>query len=106
MEENEPNDHKERIRSLSKKISELDRQFRSLETIVHDLDARMRVLESADMERFRQDLYKLESKMNSFESDHDKRKENWRIVTNFIIQLIWVGMAAWLLTKLGLQAPL
>lgn len=106
MEENEPKDHKDRLRSLSKKISELDRQFRSLETMGHDLDARMRVLESAGMERFKQDLYKLESKMNSFESDHDDRKENWKMAINFVIQLIWVSMAAWLLTKLGLQAPL
>lgn len=106
MEENEPKDHKDRLRSLSKRISELDRQFRSLEAMGHDLEARMRVLESADMEKFKQDLYKLESKMNSFESDHDDRKENWRMVINFVIQLIWVSMAAWLLTKLGLQAPL
>jgi chromosome segregation ATPase len=106
MEENELKDHKERLRSLSKKISELDRQFRSLESMGHDLEARIRVLESADMERFKQDLYKLESKISSFESDHDDRKENWKIAINFVIQLIWVSMAAWLLTKLGLQAPL
>lgn len=106
MEENEPADQKDRLRSLSKRISELDREFRSLGAVSHDLEARVRVLESSDIERFKQDLYKLESKMNSFESDHDDRKENWRMVANFIVQLLWVSMAAWLLTKLGLQAPL
>jgi chromosome segregation ATPase len=106
MEENEPTDHKDRIRSLSKRISEMDRGLRSLESMAHDLEARVRVLESADMERLKQDLYKLESKINSFESDHDDRKENWRMVANFVVQLLWVSMAAWLLTKLGLQAPL
>jgi hypothetical protein len=106
MEDNDPTEHKDRMRGLSKRISEMDRGLRSLEMTSHDLEARVRVLESSDVERFKQDLYKLESKINLFESDHDDRKENWRMAANFIVQLLWVSMAAWLLTKLGLQAPL
>lgn len=106
MEDNDPTEQRDRIRSLSKRISETDRGLRSLEAISHDLEARVRVLESADVEKFKQDLYKLESKMNSFASDHNDRKENWRMAANFVVQLLWVSMAAWLLTKLGLQAPL
>lgn len=96
----------EKAKGLSKRISEFERELKELTQFRHDLESRTRVLESGDMEKIKHDLYKIESRMDSFESDHDKRKESWRTMTNFIVQLLWVCMAAWLLTKLGLQAPL
>lgn len=103
-------DHNETLRdkmkSILRRFSDLEKSFRSTEMTVHDLDARVRVLESEDLERLKQDIYKMESRLRSFESEHDKRKENWKMIINFAVQLIWVSMAAWLLAKLGLQAPL
>lgn len=97
---------KQKLNHLYRMVSDLESEMKELVIQRQDLDARMRVLEAEDMVRLRQDFYRLESKMSSFESDHDNRKENWRMVLNFVVQLLWVSMAAWLLTKLGLQAPL
>ena len=96
----------ERTRQLSRHISELEKELGRVNEYRHDLDARIRVLESENVEAMKQDLYRTESRVNAFETQHDDRKEKWSMAINFVVQLAWVSMAAWLLLKLGLQAPL
>lgn len=97
---------KEKLNHLARIVLYLEEDVKKLIVQRQDLDARVRVLEAEDTNKMKHDLYKLESRMSSFESDHDDRKENWKMILNFIAQLLWVAMAAWLLTELGLQAPL
>jgi len=96
----------DRTKQLSRQISDLNKEFGQINEYKHDLEARIRVLESEDVDILRQEMYKLEIKINTFETQHDDSKEKWRVAINFVIQLAWVSMAAWLLLKLGLQAPL
>jgi len=91
---------------MMEKTKSLAREVRDMSSSWHDIEARMRVLESKDFEEIRNSLYGIESRIKSLESQHDDRKEKWQIVINFMVQLIWVSMAAWVLTKLGLQGPL
>jgi plasmid maintenance system killer protein len=93
----------EKLRNLTKKNSDLERELKDLNKSKYDTDTRLRILES-EMEKH--DLYKIENAIRKFESQHDDRKQNWSIVINFAVQLAWISMAAWLLTKLGLQPPL
>jgi chromosome segregation ATPase len=96
----------DRTRQLSRLISDLDKELCQVKEYKHELDARIRVLEAEDVDDLKQEVYRLESKINAFETQHDDSKEKWRVAINFIVQLVWVSMAAWLLLKLGLQAPL
>lgn len=96
----------DKIKDISKKYANLQEKVEELTEFKNDVKARIRVLETLDIDRIKQDLYKIDSKVASFESDHDERKEKIKMVLNFVVQLIWVSMAAWLLTKLGLQPPL
>jgi chromosome segregation ATPase len=89
----------DRLKGLAKEIKELS-------SLKHEFEARMRVVESRDFEEMRQSIYGIEGRMKSFEAQHDDSKEKWRTALNFVVQLLWVSMAAWLLTKLGLQGPL
>lgn len=91
---------------IMEKTKGLAREVREASDYWHDLEARMRVIESKDFEEIRNSLYGIESRMRSLESQHNDRKEKWQIIINFVVQLIWVSMAAWVLTKLGLQGPL
>ncbi len=93
-------------KNLIYKQSELEKQIKSICDSKHNLEMRISILESINIEDLKKEIYKIDSKVQSFESAHDDRKEKWQIAINFIVQLIWVAMAAWLLTKLGLQAPL
>ena len=91
---------------IIEKTKGLAREVRDISESWRDLEARMRVLESKDFEDIRNSLYGIESRIKSLESQHNDRKEKWQIVINFVVQLIWVSMAAWVLTRLGLQGPL
>ena len=96
----------DKARSIAKRISEMEREIDDLMRSKHDLEARVRTLESEDIESVKKQLYEIDSKVRFFESDHDKRRQSLYMVLNFFVQLLWVSMAAWLLTKLGLQGPL
>jgi chromosome segregation ATPase len=96
----------DKARSIAKRLSEIEREIYDLMRSKHDLEARVRTLESEDIEVLKKHVYEIDSKVRSFESDHDKRKQSWNMALNFFVQLLWVSMAAWLLTKLGLQGPL
>lgn len=88
---------------LLKKIKESEEK--QLE-IINKLQIRLSIIESNNLEDLKKDICHLNSKVKMFESEHDNRKEKWQMGLNFLVQLIWVAMAAWLLTKLGLQPPL
>jgi hypothetical protein len=91
---------------LSGKMKDREKEIDELNDAKSELEARIRVLESEDFEKIKKDLYSTISKIEVFESHHDENKEKWNMALNFIVQLVWVSMAAFMLTKLGLQAPL
>lgn len=95
---------------LLKKIKESEEKqleiIKKIEDLYNNLQTRVSIIESYGIEDLKKDVYKIDSKVSSFESEHDDRKEKWQMGLNFLVQLIWVAMAAWLLTKLGLQPPL
>lgn len=85
----------ERIRGLSD-------GFRDLKESIRDLEARVRQVETEEMEIIRRQMCELEARAKSFESTHDNHKEKWNMVLNFVVQLMWVLTASFVLTKLGL----
>lgn len=95
----------EKSRSMSKKISELERDERQASDFKANAEVRIKLIES-ERDRFSDQISDLDRRLRIFELNHDNRKERWNAAFNFVIQLLWVSMAAFLLTKLGLQAPL
>lgn len=91
----------EKTRSLSKRLSELERNSR----FGSDLEVRIKVLE-VESERISAQISEMDRNIKKLELNHDNRKERWNMAVNFVVQLAWVSMAAFLLSKLGLQAPL
>jgi chromosome segregation ATPase len=96
----------DKLRQLVKRNNDLEKGLEDVSDSRHEMEARIRVLESQDGRRLSEEIRALESRIKTFELAHDYRRENWKMVVNFVVQLLWVSMAAVLLTKLGLQAPL
>ena len=96
----------ERLKNLIKKNSDFEKEMENLNKSKYEIEARLRVLESEDIEKIKHEMYRMESVLQKFESRHDDRRQNWNTAINFMVQLAWVSMAAWMLTKLGLQPPL
>lgn len=92
----------EKCRILHKKLSDQENDHSGHKT---DVETRLRILESAES-RLEAEISDIDKRLRAFELSHDKRKENWNMLVNFVIQLVWVAMAAFMLAKLGLQPPL
>ena len=50
-------------------------------------------------------LNETERRVSKLEDQYGVNNERWKSLANFMIQLIWVILAAYLLTKLNLQSP-
>jgi uncharacterized coiled-coil DUF342 family protein len=74
----------DKFKSLSKRTTEVEREVKELKELKH----------------------KLKAELQELKKQRDQNSQNWRRLIDFSVQLIWVAMAAWLLTHLGLQAPL
>lgn len=96
----------DKVKSLARNNSEFEQELKKLVEYKHDLEARVRIMEAVDFEEIKYQIHKLNSDVESLRLKNDDNKEKFKKVFDFIIQLAWVSMAAWLLTKLGLQAPL
>lgn len=52
-----------------------------------------------------ENLHELDVRLKSLEIAKGGYEENWKSIVNFVVQVIWVVMAAYILMKLGLQSP-
>lgn len=69
---------------------------------LRDVESRVRTIEVEEMDKVRRCIYSLENAVSNFKTANDSRREKWNMFLNFMVQLIWVIMAAYMLTKLGL----
>lgn len=83
------------VRSLSETLSDVKERVREIEK-------RMRSIETEEINHIKKCLYKLENHMSNSRTVDQARKERWSIALNFVVQLVWVVMAGYVLTKLGI----
>jgi hypothetical protein len=96
--DSEPNSNdpvRESVRFILDTVAELKERTR-------DIEKRMRSMEKEDLDQIRNSVYKLENHVSNFKSTTDSHKERWSMALNFIVQLVWVIMASYVLTKLGI----
>lgn len=75
-----------------------------------ELTSRVTVLEkttnqSDDVTQLVRKVHDLELRTQSIEINSGNVENRWKTIVNFALQLIWVIIAAYLLYKLGIQAP-
>lgn len=87
---------RERIKSLQESLDEVKGRIK-------DVDKRMRSLESDEVSQIRKSIYRLQNEVDTFKSERAGTKEKWGIAMNFVVQLIWVVIAAYTLHKLGID---
>lgn len=95
----------EKTKSLSKRVSAGEDEVARLLTCKSDAEIRVKLLES-ELDKISSEISEIDRRLRLFEMNHDTRKERWNMAINFFVQLVWVAMAALMLSKLGLQAPL
>lgn len=106
----------ERVKSIQHKQSDINDRVDSVVQTHIQIMQKIAVLESkheeddysklsAEINSVLKDLTELDKRITFVESVSGTQQERWKTVTNFVIQLIWIVLAAWVLMKLNLQAP-
>lgn len=95
----------ERLQNITKKQDETDKKIDYISTSLNELSSRMVSIEAEDIKDTKKKLRELELKVQSIETETNRQASRWKDVFSFVVQLIWVIVAAYVLVKLGLQSP-
>jgi chromosome segregation ATPase len=96
----------ERLRVLDKEQQQNEEDLKEHIKATQSLHSDVRLLTSKieDLIKHR-DTMKLDSRVQTLEHSSNDTEGRWKVIVNFALQLIWVATAAYMLYKLGLQAP-
>lgn len=102
----------ERVQLMMKKQDEIEKKMdMSLEQVT-DLSARVKMLETqndnllhTELDKIKQHVQDLQVKMGTMEKANENHESRWHTVMNLFFQVVGVISVAYLLYKLGLQAP-
>lgn len=106
----------ERVKAIQSKQEQLDRRIDETIRQHIDLMQKIAVLEAKAEDAGDEELYpkiieidrainELDKRMSHLENEQGHHSERWKGIANFVIQLVWVILAAYLLTRLNLQPP-
>jgi len=102
----------ERVQTIMKKQDEMERKIDSGITNQGLLSSRVSVLESKngslikeDVEKIKDNLHELELQMQVVKTESQRSEGRWKTIASFGLQLVWVILAAYILYRLGIQAP-
>lgn len=97
----------ERVKNLTIRSDAADERFSETLTTLKDVEARLRLLES-NCEKFEAlsiQTIELSNRIKVVEISRSGHDDRWKTIVNFCVQLSLILVAAYLLYKLGLQAP-
>jgi regulator of replication initiation timing len=101
----------ERVIALMKKQDDLEYNLNQQLKQNHSMDVRLANLERILSEQLpklneiQNNAHELEMEMQSIKVVQGGAENRWQTVVGFVVQIAWVLLAAWLLMKLGIQAP-
>lgn len=104
----------ERIKNIQQKQHDLEERIDAMleqyaailqRITVLDTKSSRCVMESKGSQCLMDDINDLDKRLSAFETATGKSRDRWNQFLNFVIQLAWVVLAAWVLTKLNLQPP-
>jgi hypothetical protein len=99
----------ERVKAIQDKQDGVEARIEQIALAHHAANQKIAVLESNnhkyEIQECERQIADLEKRLSTVEMTSGQSQDRWNRIVTFIIQLIWVILAAWFLTKLHLQAP-
>jgi len=102
----------ERVKAIQDRQGSIDHRIEEIIERQLTLMQRLTVLEAKDLKAMTDDLENaetaitsLDKRLSMLEGDSGRNNDRWKSIASFVVQLIWVILAAYLLMKLNLQAP-
>jgi hypothetical protein len=104
----------ERVKSIQFQYENMDRRIEEIARRHFDILQKLAVLEQKQLgdaelpdliSECEDAIRAIDGRLAMLENAKGRSDDRWNRIGSFVIQLIWVILAAWLLTKLNLQAP-
>lgn len=102
----------ERVKAIQANQTNLESRIESLIGSHNVAMQKIVVLESRDVKYLdsklsecEREISSMDKRLSTVESSSGQSQDRWNKIMSFVIQLVWVILAAWLLMKLNLQAP-
>jgi chromosome segregation ATPase len=108
----------ERVKAIRDKQDDLDERLTEISKVHQEVMQKIAVLESKDggtgmlsarlddcHKEVKLELVQLDKRLALVEGSTNTSQDRWNKIFTFAIQIIWVILAAYLLMKLGIQAP-
>lgn len=102
----------ERVKEIQNKQAGFHERLEKVISGHQEMLQKVAVLESKDgaaliedVDECKKEMTSLDKRITVVEGSTNQSKDRWNRIFTFVIQLIWVLLAAWLLVKLNLQAP-
>jgi hypothetical protein len=97
----------ERVKHIYQSNDDLKNEIQAVSMNHHKFMERLAILEtkanSKDVEDLKEDVEGLDRRLMKIEHVTTGAENRWRTFGGFVLQLVWVVLAAWLLFKLNLQ---
>ena len=99
----------ERVKSIQINQANLEERIDVLCESQHATMQKLAILESRDLNvkilECEKEASLFDRRLIAVESASGQNQDRWNKIMTFVIQLVWVILAAWLLLKLNIQAP-
>lgn len=106
----------ERVQLVMRKQDGLEEKLENHIEFLNELKIDLKLLDSKsgrtlqeEVSRISKEINEIKNKLDNVEKDSNNVNNNWKSVAKgtltFVVQIIWVVIAAYILYKLGIQSP-
>ena len=106
----------ERVQLMMRKQDGLEEKLENHIEFLNELKIDLKLLDSKsgrtlqeEVSRISKEINEIKNKLDNVEKDSNNVNNNWKSVAKgtltFVVQIIWVVIAAYILYKLGIQSP-
>lgn len=102
----------ERVQMFTRHQRTMDEKLDNLTASITDLKVKVQILEAMNfsdlkdsISDIKDDFHAMEMKIQLLENNNNSQENRWKTIFGFIVQLVWVVVAAFVLYKLGISAP-
>ena len=102
----------ERIKLIIKKQDQMERKLDERLQAFSGIEGRVHVLEAGctgsvkDLSSLGQTVHTMEMNLQQVQFKTAGHENRWKTIVSFAMQIAWVILAAYLLVKIGIQAPI
>jgi predicted nucleic acid-binding Zn-ribbon protein len=106
----------EKVKAVKEQQEDLSKQISTIAKDYTEIMKKVAVLEShsgneglsgvlTKIEQQNREISVMDKRLSTVEAATDNNQDRWKTITSFLVQLVWIIIAAWALMRLGISQP-